>query len=254
VPEPDQAQVRALVRWFWATSWSGALSGANGARVARTVDQIEEFAAGRGELPVNGHTAQPFPDWFDPDSGRSRAYILWELRAFDRRLGPAGEEIDAVELLAESKGRAYRRVLAADQEWRGSPANHLLLPTGLSMSTLDFLVSIPPHLAPTVLISHGIPAEALAQLRASLPPGLEPGGSAEDDQREVDDELSEWDGSGEPDGGAEAAAAAAQARAAAERGFVQTRACLLAKRERAFMREMGIEYLTGPADDEAATP
>jgi hypothetical protein len=248
VPEPDLAKVRELVRWFWATSWSGVLGEADTSQAVRAIDQIEEFAQGIGELAVTRHVAQPFPAWFDPASGRTRAFMLWELRAFRYRLGLDGKVIDSVDLLARLKGEAYRRVLAAEQELLFSPGNHLMLPTPPGVPIVDALVDHSPGgLFPKILASHGISAEAIAHLRATRPEP-EPDQPVEADQAATDDELSEMDGLDElSDQLTEAAAEAEQdahRRAEAERQFIQTRARQLARGERAFMQEMGIDYVT----------
>jgi Protein of unknown function DUF262 len=225
-PEPDAAQVRALVRWFWATSWSGTIASANGARMGRLLQQMRDFAGGIGELSADGHTAQPFPDWFDTDNGRVRAYILWELREFNQRRDVDGGVLDPVDELARVGFAAYRRVVGAKYPWGDSPANRLVLPTPAGVTTEEALLNLPPERIPAVLDSHGIPRAALVHLR-----------SGDAAREEADDESDE----------AEAAEDAERPDLTGEERFIQARAAALAERERAFMREMGVDPPPAPA-------
>jgi hypothetical protein len=166
VPEPDPLESRELVRWFWATSWSGFLAGGSDFQIRRALRQIKEWAAGGAiELPVAEHRAQPVPDWFDSDDGRVRAFILWDLRRFDRRLGLDGQPIDVEDLLARSGAAAYRRVVTG-VPGESRPANQIILPTEPGVSVREALLSLPPERMSAVVQSHGIGGAALTNLHA----------------------------------------------------------------------------------------
>ncbi|SCE85126.1 Protein of unknown function DUF262 [Micromonospora haikouensis] len=164
VPEPERWQVRSLVRWFWATSWSGVLAGSSEFQTRRALRQLQDFAGGVA-LDLQEHRAQPVPDWFDADDGRIRAYLLWELRRFPERLGLTGGLIDLETLLAHSGAAAYRPVVTGvpEESW---PANRIILPSGADRPAWVELANLPPRVLRRVVTSHGIRAEALAHLVA----------------------------------------------------------------------------------------
>jgi hypothetical protein len=165
VATPDRAQLRALVRWFWATSWSSVFVGGNGFQVRRALHQMREFAAGQDELTTDKHHPQPFPDRFDADDGRVRAFLLWELSRFDQRLGLDGKPIDAIDLLARSGAAAYRRIITG-VPGASSPANRIILSTEPGVPVRRALLDLPPDRMRAVVVSHAIPPAALAHLHA----------------------------------------------------------------------------------------
>lgn len=164
VPVPDRAQTRSLVRWFWATSWSGVLAGSSEFQTRRALRQLRDFAGG-STLDLQEHRAQPVPDWFDADDGRVRAFMLWELRQFPERLGLSGGPIDLETQLAWSGTAAYRRVVTGvpEESW---PANRIILPSQSGLPAGEDLALLSPSLLPKVVTSHGIRAEALTHLVA----------------------------------------------------------------------------------------
>lgn len=164
-PDPDRAQLRDLVRWFWGTSWSTTFVGGNGFQTRRALHQMRAFAAGRAELSLRGQYAQPLPARFDTEDGRVRAFLLWELRNFGRRFGLDGEPIEVIDLLARSGPAAYRRVVTGVPE-ASSIANRIVLPTPPGVAVRDALLDLPPQQLATVVVSHAIPPAALARLVA----------------------------------------------------------------------------------------
>jgi hypothetical protein len=166
-PMPTDAQVDELTRWFWVTSWSGYFAGANSTQIRQDLERIRRFARPGGSLGLKDERARPFPARFDMRSARVRAFILWELQEFSRRLAPDGREIDPVDVLARGATSAYRHVvtkpgLAA----ASSPANRVILPTAPRVSVKNALLTLPDDRREAVLASHGIPASALDQLHA----------------------------------------------------------------------------------------
>lgn len=165
VPQPSGVQVRNLVRWFWATSWSGALAGNSEFQTRRALWQLRAFAHG-AELDLQQYRAQPVPDWFDAGDGRVRAFLLWELGRFPERLGLDGEPIDVEMVVATSGVAAYRRVVTwvPEESW---PANQIILPSRSGLSARQDLLRLPSNLLRRVVTSHGIGADALAYLVAA---------------------------------------------------------------------------------------
>lgn len=93
-----------------------------------------------------------------------RAFILWELRHFGRRLTPNGNEIDPVEVLARSDTEAYQHVVR-EVPSASHPANRLILPTEAGVSVRRALLRLPSSIEEPLLTSHGIPLRALECLR-----------------------------------------------------------------------------------------
>jgi hypothetical protein len=164
-PEPSNRQLRELERWFWGTSWSGYFAGANTTDVRNALQDMKDFAEGDSDLPWEPQRARPFPDRFDLRSARVRAFILWELREFPKRLRSDGKEIDPVEALATSATEAYRHVVERGAPSRSHPANRLIFPTDFKVSVRRALLDLPAGTQTTVLASHGIPPSALDRLR-----------------------------------------------------------------------------------------
>ncbi|MGX7669809.1 GmrSD restriction endonuclease domain-containing protein [Plantactinospora sp. DSM 117369] len=164
-PDPDGTQSRALVRWFWSTSWSTLFVGGNAFQLRRALHQMRAFATGRAELSLQGLYAQPLPERFDTEDGRVRAFLLWELNHFGQRHGLDGEPIELVDLLARSGAAAYRRIVTGVRD-ASSIANRIVLPTPPGTSVRDALLALPPARLRTVAVSHGVPPAALAQLLA----------------------------------------------------------------------------------------
>lgn len=163
-PIMSEGQLRELERWFWGTSWSGFFAGANTTQVKNSLQQMKDFAACEVESPWEPQTARPFPDRFDFRSARVRAFILWELREYPRRLSVDGKDIDPVELLARSHTTAYQHVVR-DAPNASHPANRLILPTGAGVSVRKALLALSPDDEARILASHGIPPRALDLLR-----------------------------------------------------------------------------------------
>jgi hypothetical protein len=164
VPNPDLQHVRSLVRWFWATSWSGVLRSTTSVEYPFNLmqmrtpegvyDLIDESVVGR---------ARPMPEVFDARRGRVRAYLLWELQQFSQRVDLDGKVIDAVDLYVRSGTMAYRRVMDGGPQ---TPANYLLLPGPRTAAVASDLLKLSPRLLQTVMASHGIPVQALTRLSA----------------------------------------------------------------------------------------
>lgn len=217
IPDPDPAHIRALVRWFWATSWSAALSSTSQQQIGRMLEQMRDFATDHGDLDIDGQTALPFPDWFNLDDPRVRAFVVWELRELSQRQDPDGKPVDMEDLLARLGRSAYRQVApTAAQPWRANPANFVVLPTGESALVQEVLLNLNPRLRPTILASHAIPDAAIVYLRPA--------------------DVAEVEGEDAPDPQDH------------EVAFIKTRARELARREHAFMREFGIEVTETHSD------
>ncbi|MDG4791837.1 DUF262 domain-containing protein [Micromonospora sp. WMMD1102] len=164
-PDPDGAQSRDLVRWFWNTSWSTVFVGGNAFQLRRALHHIRAYATGRAPLRLPGQAPQALPERFDTEDGRVRAFLLWELNHFGQRYGLDGEPIDLVDLLARSGPAAYRRIVTGTRG-AASIANRIVLPTPPGTPVRDALRNLPLKLLRPVTVSHGIPPAALAQLLA----------------------------------------------------------------------------------------
>ncbi|MDG6105165.1 DUF262 domain-containing protein [Dactylosporangium aurantiacum] len=164
--DPSDGQRRSLVRWFWATSWSGYFAGANTTQVKNELAEMRAFALGEGGLRLDALTARPFPERFDLRSARVRTFVLWDLKEFGhRRRSVDGAPFDALRVLATADTDAYRRVITTSISSGSHPANRLILPTPPGVSLRKALAALPAELEDSVLTSHGIPRVAVERLR-----------------------------------------------------------------------------------------
>jgi hypothetical protein len=165
-PSPTIIQLERLTKWFWATSWTGYFAGANTTDIRNALREIREFAAG-GPLKITADRARPFPDRFDLRSARLRAFIIWEMNEFPNRLTSAGTAIKAVDVFSRAATSAYRHVVTTPaRPTTSSPANRLIMPTPPRVSVKSALLNLPDDLRDQVLLSHGIPVDALERLKA----------------------------------------------------------------------------------------
>ncbi|WP_328608060.1 DUF262 domain-containing protein [Amycolatopsis sp. NBC_00345] len=161
---PPQKKLDILSKWFWTTSWSGYFAGANTTQIKFALQEMKNFAEGRGNLDLSGQVARPFPDRFDMRSARIRSFIIWELQRYSQRLDHAGEAIDAVSLLAKLDTGAYRHVMTHGKD-ASSPANRVVMPTLPGVSIKRTLLGLADEMGNEVLASHGIPAKAVEKLQ-----------------------------------------------------------------------------------------
>jgi hypothetical protein len=163
-PQPSTRQKRALLRWFWGTSWSGYFAGANTTQIKNSLTMMVDFANGEVEAPWEPRDARPFPNKFDLRSARVRAFILWELGRFPERFVPGVGPLDPVDLLARSDVEAYQHVVWGTASV-SHPANRLMYPTEPGFSVRSSLQNMRSDELDNVLDTHGIPLEALYKLR-----------------------------------------------------------------------------------------
>ncbi|MEV5820874.1 DUF262 domain-containing protein [Micromonospora haikouensis] len=133
--EPTPAQVSTLRTWFWVTSWSSAFGGATSTLLKRVLQDMRSYALGTGVLPIDSGVVQPMPESFNLNSARTRAYVIWELLEFPRRLDVMGQPFDVIKVLAAGEAQSYRQVVAGDKR----PANRLVMPTRPDVRLLDAL-------------------------------------------------------------------------------------------------------------------
>lgn len=137
-PEPTTAQVSTLRTWFWVTSWTSAFGGATSTLLRRVLQDMRAYALGTGVLPIGPGLVQPMPEDFNLNSARTRAYVIWELLTFPRRLDVMGQPFDVVKVLASGEAQSYRRVVPGDKR----PANRLVMPTRPDVRLLDALKNL----------------------------------------------------------------------------------------------------------------
>ncbi|MCX4164560.1 MULTISPECIES: DUF262 domain-containing protein [Paraburkholderia] len=167
----DEKSREVLVRWFWATSFSGWFSSANSAEVQDAVEAMERFAKAKD---IGGKSAfeeffldrplRPFPKTFDRRSARIRSMLLIQI-AKGPLLDPiSGAEINGSSLLADEDRRDLPYVFAPDGTRAArSPANRMLLDRKHGGAVRSALVtSIDSAVA---LESHAINQEARSALQ-----------------------------------------------------------------------------------------
>lgn len=131
----DKSSRDVLIRWFWATSFSGWFASANSAEVQDAVEAMERFAKAKDasettafEEFFHDRPLRPFPKTFDRRSARIRAMLLIQI-AKGPLLDPIfGTEINGSMLLADENLRDLPYVFAPDGTRAArSPANRVLL-------------------------------------------------------------------------------------------------------------------------------
>jgi Protein of unknown function DUF262 len=161
-PEPNEEKTADLVQWFWLTAWTGVLWSPH----SRNHQDIKKNIAKAGfAAETESHRflpmVKPLTERVGMTHSRGRAYLLWELREFNRRLDLGGELFDATDLFIRSGLTAYRRIMPTGST---GPANHMLLPGHTSRSLVQELTALPPRLLRDVVASHGIPVPALTRM------------------------------------------------------------------------------------------
>ncbi|MET8261746.1 DUF262 domain-containing protein [Micromonospora sp. NPDC005205] len=137
-PEPTTAQVDTLRTWFWVTSWTSAFGGATSTLLRRALQDVRGYALGSGVLPISDVGVQPMPEAFNLNSARTKAYVIWELLEFPRRLDVMGQPFDVVKVLASGESQSYRQVAPGDKR----PANRLVMPTRPDVRLMDALKNL----------------------------------------------------------------------------------------------------------------
>lgn len=168
----DKRFERALIKWFWATSFEGWFASANSSDIEKAVKAMHAFAKSDGsagalkpfEAVFIDRPLKPFPRTFDRRSARIRAMLLVQI-ARTQLVDPiAGTPVDGSELMADPNRRDLPYVFrpAGNMESR-SPANRILLPRSHGSAVRDLLVD--SLAAEDALASFSINAEARAALR-----------------------------------------------------------------------------------------
>ena len=131
----DDSSRDLLIRWFWATSFSGWFASANSAEVQDAVEAMERFARTKGgsgaaafEEFFLDRPLRPFPKTFDRRSARIRAMLLIQIAKGPLVDPIAGSEVNGSMLLADEDRRDLPYVFAPDGTRAArSPANRILL-------------------------------------------------------------------------------------------------------------------------------
>lgn len=173
---PTDAQRALLVRWFWASSFTGWFGGQNPSRVHELVVEFRDRLPGDPkptalEKMDLGQPALPTPDRFDLRSARVRA-LLCRLLALEPRR-PDGRPVrldEAAQMLLERGSESTTRVFAtvADKALRTSPANRIfdVEPSirGQARNWLKALAELSESDRAPILASHALPVDAFELL------------------------------------------------------------------------------------------
>jgi hypothetical protein len=107
IAEPTAPQQAALIRWFWATSWSGYFW-SESRRRSRTPSGDEELRRGAGPCPWRPGGSRPFRS-LDLRSARVRAYLI-RIAGVSSWLGLT-VTLDVIDLIARSDATAFRHIV-----------------------------------------------------------------------------------------------------------------------------------------------
>jgi hypothetical protein len=173
-PDPSEAQLRFVRRWFWVSSFTGWGGGTNPSRVGGLVREFTETVAQTAtpqhlqNMQLN-EPALPFPKAFDMRSARVRVLLLVLLS--ERPAGGDGTPIEEPWKLIsaygpDAVGRVANRI-KEDRELVKSPANRILKsdPQNESASPKNWLLRLDDASRNQVLRSHAIPSDAFEALR-----------------------------------------------------------------------------------------
>ncbi|MCS4281105.1 DUF262 domain-containing protein [Stenotrophomonas rhizophila] len=164
----NDLQTRALVRWFWATSFNGWFAGATTTDLRLAADAMESFATLEDESGLDvmaGGLVRRIPSTFDRRSARVRASLLMQLLAC-KPLDPiTGEEIDGASVFSsEGSSNIPYFFSKADRPYVSSPANRVILPQGYSRSAWAQFLKTPENISGSVMRSHLISKSAYEAL------------------------------------------------------------------------------------------
>lgn len=169
---PTEAQRALLIRWFWASSFTGWFGGQNPSRVRALIEELRdriaaEAAPGRLSSMDLEQSALPTPERFDLRSARVRALLCVLLAREPRRLdGTPLTLAESAALLLERGAESTTRVFAtvSDKILRTGPANRLLDvepdERGQASNWLRGLADQGPAMRDAILDSHALPADA----------------------------------------------------------------------------------------------
>jgi len=172
-PEPSEAQLELLRRWFWVTSFTEWFGTANPSRVNAMVRDFMDNVAQEGQEPVLlsmdlDQKATPIPASFDMRSARTKAHLLVMLSNKPRRRD--GHLIEEPELKIELLGPGALGYVVWNQkgmELGRSPVNRILIDVPEDRRQAKaWMLDLGDEEAPAILRSHGIPEQAVEALRA----------------------------------------------------------------------------------------
>ncbi len=168
VPYPQRHEIRTLVRWFWATSWGGGLTSSRSMEFTAALHDMRYGVPEHTSVSSIGQV-QPMPTDFERDDGRLRAYLVWEMREFPQRVGIDGEPIDMTALPGRAVLSGYNPIMKGGSN---GPENWLMIPRRFRTYLGTTLRELPAKQLRRVVVSHGIPADALAHLMAGNAPAF----------------------------------------------------------------------------------
>ncbi len=175
-PEPVQAKVKLLKRWFWVTSFTGWFGGVNTAQAKHALEEIRALARGEQETfdVIDLDTpAQPFPDRFDARSARVRSFLLY-LASLDPQSLQGKNKLAPGALLSELGTDAVGYVVSNPNppDLVSSPANRMFVDARHVGQALGVLSNMTDDVLRKFLPTHGFPVDCIAQLRNDDRAGL----------------------------------------------------------------------------------
>ena len=176
-PQPDDAVVELLKRWFWVTSFTGWFGGVNTARVTHVLGEVRDLARGGGtgfSVVDLDAPAQPFPERFDGRSARVRTFLLYLASLRPRSLRGA-KNLDPGHLLSTRGTKAVGYVSSNPeslQELFRSPANRMFLDADQVGQAFADLAGLEDGVLMTLLPTHGFSTDAFHQIRNGDRSGL----------------------------------------------------------------------------------
>ena len=175
-PQPADATVELLRRWFWVTSFTGWFGGVNTTQAKRALDEIRNLANGRDETfsVVDLETpAQPFPDRFDARSARVRAFLLYLASLRPRSLAGVAD-LDPGALLAQLGTDAVGYVVSNPdpRELVSSPANRMFVDARHVGQAVGALEGLDEDTLTRLLPTHGFAIDCIGLLRSGDRAGI----------------------------------------------------------------------------------
>ena len=168
-PQPAEATVGLLSRWFWVTSFTGWFGGVNTAQAKRALEEIRNLATGKSEtfnVVDPDAPAQPFPDRFDARSARVRAFLLYLASLRPRSLAADGH-LDPGALLTQLGTDAVGYVVSNPdpRELVSSPANRMFVDARHVGQAVGALARLGDDALQQLLPTHGFPIDCIGLLR-----------------------------------------------------------------------------------------
>ena len=165
--EPDAAQITALKKWFWNTSFNGYFTSLTSDRASKALLSMRNLATGAAyEIGGWDRPALPLPARFHANHSRIRAYLVFLLSLKPRSLRD-GKPLMAASIVGALGLKSFRRLLdGSGEDLRHRTANRILLDLDQTESAEQLILALDDKDRREICETHGITSLAFEHLKA----------------------------------------------------------------------------------------